>query len=129
MPNIIIITNGGGGGGGGGGGNSKISNTDGIIIGSILGGCALIIFLVICIYKIYNKYCKKNYENTNRTRNRDIIKRNTENDNTRENTDKIIKQNTENDNNREKLGLKPIFDYTQNNSIDNKVFIPKETIV
>jgi len=124
MPNTVIVVNGGGNGGDRGG---DISTTDGIVIGSVLGGIALIIFLVICIYKIYNKYCKKNYENTNR--NRYIIKRNTENDNNRENTYKIIKKNTENNNNREKLGLKPIFDYTQNNCDDKKVFIPEATNV
>lgn len=111
MPRSIVAAY----GGGGRGGNANISTTDGIIISSVLGGCTLIIFLVICgykIYKIYNKYYNKNVMNMRMQINRHINER-----------------NTENDTNREKLGLKPLFDYTQNNSVDNKVLIPKETIV
>jgi hypothetical protein len=42
-----------------GGNSDRISETDGIILGSVLGGVLFLFCIIICIYCLYNKYCNK----------------------------------------------------------------------
>jgi len=42
-----------------GGNSDRISKTDGIILGSVLGGVLFLFCMIICIYCLYNKYCNK----------------------------------------------------------------------